>query len=137
MPRKPNKNPETPVTLTPELQALLLQIPGEEIATGVMQRPVDSQGNTGQSWTPADIEQTVRLETVPQMIKKLRTQQDLTLADVADKLGVSRGRAGQLEMEGANLQLATLAKLAHALGYQVQVTLRPESGEGEVLSTVI
>lgn len=130
----PKKQPEeTPVTLTPELQALLAQIPQEEIDSGVLQRAAGTQQGYGRSWTPADIDQAVRLESVPQMIKRLRTQQDLSLADVADKLGVSRGRAGQLEMDGANLQLATLAKLAHALGYQVQVNLVPDSGDGEIL----
>lgn len=119
------------------MQALLSQLSPEEIESGIIHRTSDRPVEDGTSWTPEEIRELVQVETIPLLVKKMRQSQSMTLAQVAEKVGVSRGRVGQLEMEGANLEVATLAKLAHAMGYTLQVQLVPENGEGEVFSATL
>lgn len=57
---------------------------------------------------------------VGQKIRALRTEAGVTLPDLAEKAGVSKGFLSQLENdEKANVSLDTLAKIAKALGVTV------------------
>jgi transcriptional regulator with XRE-family HTH domain len=58
--------------------------------------------------------------SVGQKIRALRTEAGVTLPDLAEKAGVSKGFLSQLENdENANVSLDTLAKIAKALGVSV------------------
>ncbi|MGH9425806.1 MAG: helix-turn-helix domain-containing protein [Terriglobia bacterium] len=57
---------------------------------------------------------------VGQKIRALRTEAGVTLPDLAEKSGVSKGFLSQLENdEKANVSLDTLAKIAKALGVSI------------------
>lgn len=57
---------------------------------------------------------------VGQKIRALRTEAGVTLPDLAEKAGVSKGFLSQLENdEKANVSLDTLAKIAKALGVSI------------------
>jgi DNA-binding XRE family transcriptional regulator/predicted RNase H-like HicB family nuclease len=60
----------------------------------------------------------VRLE-----IRWARQDENLSQADLAKRLGVSRQQVSLLEAQGGNLTLGTLLKVAHALGRDVDVSL--------------
>ncbi|MBI2928787.1 MAG: helix-turn-helix transcriptional regulator [Verrucomicrobia bacterium] len=61
---------------------------------------------------------------VGQKIRALRTEAGVTLPDLAEKSGVSKGFLSQLENdEKANVSLDTLAKVAKALGISIGALL--------------
>jgi transcriptional regulator with XRE-family HTH domain len=49
---------------------------------------------------------------------------NLTLAEVAERLGVTRAAVHHRERDGANVEVATLLEQAQAMGYEVSITLR-------------
>ena len=56
---------------------------------------------------------------IGKMIKELRTDQGLTLRQLADMIGVSSSYISQVENEKASPSIATLRLIAHALGIRV------------------
>ena len=73
---------------------------------------------TGATYLPVRIDPTlaVRLE-----IRWARQDENLSQGDLAKRLGVSRQQISLLEAQGGNVTLGTLAKLARALGREVDV----------------
>ncbi len=70
--------------------------------------------------------------SVGQKIRELRTAAGVTLPDLAEKAGVSKGFLSQLENdEKANVSLDTLAKLSKALGVTVGVLLGLEAARAK------
>jgi transcriptional regulator with XRE-family HTH domain len=65
-------------------------------------------------------------------IKELRQQHGLTIADVADRAGISRGMLSKIENAQTATSLDTLSKLASALGVSLATLFRsydvPEGG---------
>jgi transcriptional regulator with XRE-family HTH domain len=69
---------------------------------------------------------------VGQKIRALRTEAGVTLPDLAEKSGVSKGFLSQLENdEKANVSLDTLAKIAKALGFTVGALLGLEAARAK------
>lgn len=80
--------------------------------------------------------QPSELESVPELLASARTQAKLTLAEVADRLGVTRAAVHHRERDGANIEMATLLEQAQAMGYEVSITLR-NLETGQVLTTQV
>lgn len=69
---------------------------------------------------------------VGQKIRELRTAAGVTLPDLAEKAGVSKGFLSQLENdEKANVSLDTLTKIAKALGVTVGALLGLEAARAK------
>ncbi|MBZ0261800.1 MAG: helix-turn-helix domain-containing protein [Hyphomicrobiales bacterium] len=71
--------------------------------------------------------------TVANRISALRKAQDLTFDALARRAGVSKGTLVQIEQERANPSIATLCRLATALGVSVAELVAPA---GEVQSSI-
>jgi AcrR family transcriptional regulator len=80
--------------------------------------------------------QPAELESVPELLASARTQAKLTLAEVAERLGVTRAAVHHRERDGANIEMATLLEQAQAMGYEVSITLR-NLETGQVLTTQV
>lgn len=65
------------------------------------------------------------LEVTEAMARALRSS-GLTQAELAERMGKSKGFVSQVLGGGRNLTLRTLADIAGALGCKVQVQLKPE-----------
>ncbi len=78
--------------------------------------------------------QPTQLESVPELLASARTQASLTLAEVAQRLGVTRAAVHHRERLGANIEVATLLEQAQVMGYEVSITLR-HTDTGQVLIT--
>jgi len=122
--KRKRPQPEVDV-VTPKIEAMLDRFTDEEIATGVVARPpgTPAPGPTYDAVTLQERLANALLETsLGRLLRAARSTADLSLDDVAQRLQVSRARVHQLEQEGANLQLDTLARLAGALGYDVRIS---------------
>lgn len=103
--------------------SMLKQFTPEELRSGIVERaerePVSSLSfdEVREAFAEALLQ-----DSLAALLQSARGSAQLSLADVAERLNVSRGRIHQLEQDGANLQIATLARLADALGYDVRVT---------------
>jgi DNA-binding XRE family transcriptional regulator len=86
-----------------------------------------------EEWTPEQIEAVVQdmflAQSVSELLEEARKQSGLTMNDVAEKMSVSRGRINQLEHPDANLEVATVTRMAQAMGYKVTIMLEPESAD--------
>lgn len=122
--------PETEVELTPDMLEFLAGFTPEEIETGVVS---NGRPSTLGSHTFEDLKDAYRSalveHTVGGMLRTAREEQEHSLRDTAEALGVSRSRAHQLEQPGANLRIDTLQRYADAYGYSVQVALIPRTSD--------
>jgi DNA-binding XRE family transcriptional regulator len=80
--------------------------------------------------------QGAELASVPALLASARAQANLTLAEVAERLGVTRAAVHHREREGANIEVATLLEQARAMGYEVSITLR-HLESGQILTTQV
>ena len=55
-------------------------------------------------------------EKLGENLKRIRTEKDISQVDVARSLGVSRGFVSNIESGKTNPTLATIARLANAVG---------------------
>jgi DNA-binding Xre family transcriptional regulator len=58
-------------------------------------------------------------------LRQLREEQGLSLADLEEQTGMTRGNLCRLENEGRNVQLRTLERYAKALGCRLEIQLVP------------
>ena len=112
--------------VTPELEVLLAQFSKEELESGV----VTGTGGAAVLGRADDASAVKRRfvaalaeRSVARLLRSARSKAGLSLADVAQRLRVSRSWVQQVERDGANLQLDTLRRVADALGYDVHVSL--------------
>jgi DNA-binding XRE family transcriptional regulator len=63
--------------------------------------------------------------SLARLLRTARDRAGLTLSELAERLGVSRGRVHQLERDGANLELGTVGRLAAALCYEARIAFLP------------
>ncbi|MDZ7801831.1 MAG: helix-turn-helix transcriptional regulator [Trueperaceae bacterium] len=111
--------------VTPELKDLIAHFSEEEVETGVVVRSTDAPAST-RRYDAYDVQrrfEAARAErSLSRLLRSARSTAGLSLADVAERLGVSRSWIQQVEKEGANLQIDTLRRVADALGYDVHVS---------------
>jgi DNA-binding phage protein len=72
---------------------------------------------------PQQIETAIRLRNVGEMLHNARKIRKRTLESVAKGAGLSKSRISQLEHATGNLELSTITKVAHELGFTVKVSL--------------
>lgn len=112
----------------PNLRALLEAVEQGEIAEDAIISPQTPVEDTSQSpWTTERIQQTVQHEVIAhslgELIEKARRAKGISVIEQAKALKVSRSQVYQAELPTANLELSTLLRYAHALGYKVEVAL--------------
>jgi DNA-binding phage protein len=115
------------------LQALMNAVERGDIAEDAVIRPLrppKRKHSFANTWTPERIEATLREELVAhslgELLAKARRSKGISAIHQARKLGVSRSQVYQSESPDANLELASLLRHAEALGYRVEVVLKPE-----------
>jgi DNA-binding XRE family transcriptional regulator len=118
--------------LSPEAIALLNEPTPEFLPPKNKKARTDKHLDT--THTIEDIKNILRqglMEKVGKLLAQARNEQHLTLKDVAEKTGVKHPRVVQLE-RGTNVEILTLARFAYALGYDLEIALRPRK-KGKVL----
>jgi len=96
------------------------QTPGQTPALRAMLEPWTLER------TRTVLEEAYIARSVSEMLSRARAQSDLSLQQAGDEMGVSRGRVFQLEQPDANLELKTLVRYAHTLGYDLELHLEPK-----------
>lgn len=117
------------------IASMLERFTSDEVQSGVIER-VGGECASGQTLDEVReaLVDALLQDSLSALLQSARASAHLSLADVAERLRVSRSWIHQLEQDGANLQLATLARLADALGYDVSVTFVARDGERPPLS---
>jgi ribosome-binding protein aMBF1 (putative translation factor) len=118
-----------------EVASLLERFTADEVDSGTVERP-GSERLAGSSFVEfqESFADALLQDSLSTLLQSARSAAHLSLADVAERLSVSRSWIHQLERDGANLQIATLARLADALGYDVHVTFVARDEERPTLS---
>jgi ribosome-binding protein aMBF1 (putative translation factor) len=118
-----------------EVASLLERFTADEVDSGTVERP-GSERLAGSSFVEfqESLADALLQDSLSTLLQSARSAAHLSLADVAERLSVSRSWIHQLERDGANLQIATLARLADALGYDVRVTFVARDEERSTLS---
>lgn len=80
-----------------------------------------------------EVSEAIALRSVGELLSSARKDNTLTLEQLGQALGVSKGRVSQLERQGANLESATLARVAEMLGYDATIVFRPRDTRRRVL----
>jgi DNA-directed RNA polymerase specialized sigma subunit len=126
--------------LSAEALAILAELSENEIDTGMIETLDLAQLPEGltEEWTVGQLKEVLAdaaLErSVSDLLSRARLESSLTLAEVGERLGVSRARVSQLEHPDANLELKTLMRLADALDYDVVLALKPRTGTGQPIA---
>jgi DNA-binding phage protein len=104
-----------------EFMALLSQLGEGEVITNV--DPVPDAGYTAQA-IAEELAEALVADSVGELIAKARKETGRSLRDVGAAVGVSHGRVRELE-QSTNVEVATLVRVAGALGYRVRIVLEP------------
>jgi HTH-type transcriptional regulator / antitoxin HipB len=70
-------------------------------------------------------ENELKAEILAYQFKELRKKKHLTQSQLAEKLGMEKGQISKIENGKFNLTLATINKIATALGAKVSFNLQP------------
>jgi DNA-binding XRE family transcriptional regulator len=81
----------------------------------------------------SEIGKAVLVSRVGDLLRQARLERGLTGEQAGELAGVKRARVSQMETSGDVLQLQTLVAYAHALNFEVQLSLIPKNG-GPVLT---
>lgn len=80
---------------------------------------------------------TLATAGVGQLLQKARQARGLSLRDAARGMERSPSRIVAIEQSTTDITVATLARLAHALGYRAEIVLEPLDGQGQKLNAQI
>lgn len=69
-----------------------------------------------------------------QILRRIRTEKDLTQEELADKSGVAQDKISKLENNNHNPTLDTVFRLLGALNYEIELRERSGSDEDESVS---
>ncbi len=135
MKRDADENAPDPGESAEEVASLLERFTADEVESGIVQRS-GSERLAGRSFAEfqESFAHALLQDSLSTLLQSARSGAHLSLADVAERVGASRSWIHQLERDGANLQIATLARLADALGYDVRVTFVARDEERPSLS---
>lgn len=88
----------------------------DEVVTRFIGKPV----------TPVSIafENELKAEILAHQFKELRKRKKLTQEQLAEKTGIEKGQISRIENGKYNLTLATISKIANALGAKVNFELQ-------------
>ena len=138
MKRDGDENAPDPGESAKDFASLLERFTADEVESGIVERS-GSERAPGSSFDEFQVSLADALlqDSLSVLLQSARAAAHLSLADVAERLSVSRSWIHQLERDGANLQIATLARLADALGYDVRVTFVARDEERPPLSALL
>jgi len=106
-----------------ELMTLLEQLGEGEVMTHVP--PVEGEGYTADELAE-ELEEAVVADSVGELLLKAREETGRSLRQAGAAIGVSHARVREME-HSSNIELATLARVAEALGYRVRIVLQPKA----------
>ena len=72
-----------------------------------------------------EFENELKAEVLAYQFKELRKKKHLTQSQLAEKLGMEKGQISKIENGKFNLTLATINKIATALGAKINFDLQP------------
>lgn len=108
-----------------ELMALLDELGEGEVVAGAGRV-------AGEGYSAAEIARelsdAIVADSVGEMLARARKESGQSLRHVGTAAGVSHGRVRELE-RSSNLEVATLTRMAEAMGYEVKIILEPR-GQG-------
>ena len=87
----------------------------------VLNRFIGKQGTLKR----VEFENELKAEILAFQFKELRKKKHLTQTQLAEKTGMEKGQISKIENGKFNLTLATINKIASALGARVNFDLRP------------
>lgn len=105
-----------------DLMALLEELGDGGVVTGAP--PVEGEGYTADELAE-ELQEAVVAESVGELLRKAREESGRSLRDAGAMVGVSHSRVRELE-HSSNVEVATLARVAEALGYKVRIMLEPK-----------
>jgi transcriptional regulator with XRE-family HTH domain len=79
--------------------------------------------------------ETTLEETIARNVRALRIQADLSVAEAADRIGISKAMLSKIENAQTSCSLATLTRLGHGLDVPVTSLFRDADGEREAVHT--
>lgn len=111
--------------------ALLEELGEGEVVTGAT--PVAGPGYSAEELLE-ELEEAVVADSVGELLWKAREETGRSLREAGEIVGVSHARVRELE-HSSNMEVATLARVARALGYRVRIVLQPmrPAGKGRKL----
>jgi hypothetical protein len=106
-----------------KLMALLEQLGEGDVVTGAP--PVEGKGYTADELAE-ELEEAVITDSVGELLARARQETGRSLRDVGGAAGLSHARIRELE-HSLNVEVATLVRVAGALGYGVKIVLEPKT----------
>jgi transcriptional regulator with XRE-family HTH domain len=82
-------------------------------------------------------EDEARISAFRAMVHRLRTEADLTQAELADRMGTTQSAIARMEGGGARPTLETLEKLAAAVGGELVVGVGENLSENRSIATLV
>lgn len=77
-------------------------------------------------FTPQQIAATIKAEVVArsagELVEKAMQAQDVSLRELASRLGVVNSRVAEIRKAGQAIEVQTLARYAEALGYELEIS---------------
>jgi|GEM_PF-1077590 len=82
----------------------------------------------GKEGTPerTDYENELRVDVLAYRLKELRKRRKMTQTELAERLGIGKGRVSKIENGKLNLTLSTIQKIASALGAKISFDLHAQ-----------
>lgn len=81
-----------------------------------------------------DLSEALLVEKLTDLLTQRRQQKHLTMQQVSELLGISKGRVSQIESEGANLKIDTFVRYIQALDAEVEIRIIPKEQGGKPLA---
>jgi len=118
-----------------EFMELLATVGEESIVVGPQAASADEGYSPGA--IVRELNDALVAATVGELLAHARAETGQSLRDVGTRAGVTRSRIQQLE-SSENVEVATLVRVAGALGFGVRITLQPEDeGRREGMRTLV
>jgi ribosome-binding protein aMBF1 (putative translation factor) len=83
------------------------------------------------------LEEAILTNSLKEALEKARKSKGITLRALSQKTGVSAPRVQQVENAETKLELQTLLRHAHALGYDLSIVLTPQDGQGKQITAAL
>ena len=100
--------------------------------------------NTPENLKPTTVEELQQkleyfliLDSLGELLQKIRSDRGLTVREMAREVQKSPGRISQIEGTRDRIELKTLAQYANELGYDVQIALVPRNDREPALFALI
>ena len=81
-------------------------------------------------------QEVLAVKTVGKMIAAARAQRQMSARQVAERVNASHPRVLAVEKSGIDIEIRTLVNYAEALGYDVQLSLKPRDGGQEITASL-